>query len=47
MSQPPQAGAFLSLLRERDPDMKTLALETLLNVVDTEWSEISESLDQM
>jgi hypothetical protein len=41
------AGAFISLLREQDNDFKELALDRLMQIVDTQWSEISEFIGEM
>ena len=41
------ASSFISLLREKDIDLKVLALNQLLSVVDYQWSDISGALELM
>jgi hypothetical protein len=41
------ASSFISLLREKDNDLKILALKQLLSVVDSQWSDISGVLELM
>ena len=41
------ADPFIQILKEEDDNLKILALERLLEVVDTQWAEISDSLPEM